>query len=138
MAMATRRYNRRRLLGLGGAMVLTGSALSGCTWLDARSSTRLTVNLLDRGEIDQATVTISTGTTVVWQNLGTDRRAITTDASLLDDPSLVVVPEGAEPWDSGDLTAGMTWEFTFAEPGTWVYVDRLAGRQSTGVVIVEE
>lgn len=119
-------------------MVLTGSALSGCTWLDARSSTRLTVHLLDRGEIDQATVTISTGTTVVWQNLGTDRRAITTDASLLGDPSLVVVPEGAEPWDSGDLTAGMTWEFTFEEPGTWVYVDRLAGRQSTGVVIVEE
>ncbi len=136
--MHTRRTNRRQLLGLGAGFVLTGAALSGCTWLDARSSNRLTVNLLDQGEIDKPTLTIPTGSTVVWRNVGTDRRAITTDASLLDDPSLVAVPEGVEPWDSGDLTAGMTWEFTFDEPGTWMYVDRLGGGQAVGVIVVEE
>ncbi len=136
--MQTRRTNRRRLFALGAGCVLTGLATSGCTWLDARSNTRVTVNVVAQEEFEPATISISPGTTVVWHNLTSQLHAVTTDASLVEDSAVIVVPEGATPWDSGDLLAGVTWEHTFTEPGTWVYIDRYLGSRMVGVIIVED
>lgn len=130
--------SRRRLVSALAGGVVAGTMLSGCTWLDARSNTRVTINLTGQYVLDPATIEIAPGTTVVWQNLGNRRQGVSTDANLVDDASLIVIPEGASAWDSGDITAGMTWEYTFEQPGTWVYVVRPAESRQIGTIVVTD
>lgn len=136
--MLPQSLSRRRLIALGAGLVVTGGATTGCTWLDARSNDRVTVTVEDQYVLAPATLEIPVGTTVVWQNQSDSRIAVSTDSSQVDDPALVVVPEGQAAWESGDLTAGMTWEYTFDQPGTWVYVLKPVDGQVMGVITVQE
>lgn len=136
--MGTRSLSRRRVISLGAGVVATGITATGCTWLDARSNSRVTVRVEDQYVLDPATIEVAPGTTVVWQNQSSARVGISTDPDQVSDPALIAVPEGHSGWDSGDLTTGMTWEYTFHEPGTWVYVVRPEDTRAIGVVTVSE
>ena len=136
--MLRSRLSRRRLIAFGAGCAATVTVTTGCTWLDARSNDRVTVTVADQYVLDPATLEIPVGTTVVWQNQSASRIAVSTDSSQVDDPALVVVPEGQASWESGDLTAGMTWERTFDHPGTWVYVLKPVDGQVMGVIAVHE
>lgn len=68
-----------------------------------------------------ATVQVPVGGTVVWVNTSSFPHSATGDPSKALDPSHVVLPEGATPWDSGILTAGQVFRHTFTVPGEYRY-----------------
>lgn len=139
---ATRSWDRRSVLRLMGGASLSlaaGSLLAACTGLDAREDDRVTVQIVGQMQIDPNAVTVSPGTTVIFENLSALRHALTTDPEMAQEGQQVSVPEGVEPWDTGEMTAGVTFEYEFTEPGTYVYACRLhPDAQMTGVVTVEE
>ena len=68
-----------------------------------------------------ATMTVKVGDTVRWTNPSDVRHAVTADKSLANDPSHVVLPEGAEPFDSGNIPPGGLWSHPFEVAGRYKY-----------------
>lgn len=68
-----------------------------------------------------ATIRISVGETVTWRNTSDLPHTVTADASKAQDPSNVSLPDGAEPFDSGNLDPGEVFRYTFTEPGEYRY-----------------
>ncbi len=68
------------------------------------------------------------GQTVRWTNKEPTgvprpiRHTVTADATLAFDPLNVVIPEGAEPFHSGFLLPGATFEHTFTVLGEYKYI----------------
>ena len=87
---------------------------------------------------DPAEVTIRAGEAVEWRNEGRAPQTVTGDPGWAADNSLVTLPEGAEPWDSGILNFGDSFVQVFEVPGEYTYVS-LPQEQNgmTGRVIVE-
>ena len=84
------------------------------------------------------TVRIRSGETVLWRNSSMLPHTVTADASKAAAAKNVVLPVGAEPFDSGNIDAGGSYSYTFSVPGTYQYVclpHELAGM--IGVVVVE-
>ena len=95
--------------------------LSGCGLFAARSDSRYTVEMTDENRFLPGTVEISRGATVVWTNRARFEHTTTDDPALAQVSGHAVLPPTAEPWHSGDLSTGQTWERTFDVPGTYVY-----------------
>ncbi len=71
---------------------------------------------------DPASLNIPVGTTVRWTNLGLNSHSSTSDTGL---------------WDSGTMSPGASFNFTFATPGTYPYHDIFHGALGmTGTIIV--
>ncbi|MBM4029867.1 MAG: plastocyanin [Planctomycetes bacterium] len=66
-------------------------------------------------------VTVTVGQTVVWTNTSSMSHTVTADPARAKDPSHVRLPEGAQPFDSGDMPPGATFRHTFEVPGEYVY-----------------
>ncbi|HTT76682.1 MAG TPA: plastocyanin/azurin family copper-binding protein [Candidatus Binataceae bacterium] len=66
-------------------------------------------------------LTIPVGTTVEWDNNAKTLHDVTTDASEVQKPSDVSLPPGAKPFDSGFMTPGTKWSYTFTVPGHYKY-----------------
>jgi plastocyanin len=47
---------------------------------------------------------------------------VTADPKRAKDPKHVELPTGAAPFDSGDIKAGASWQYTFDTPGRYTYV----------------
>lgn len=68
-------------------------------------------------------ITVSVGTTVTWTNLDSVVHTVTSTG-------------GPVSFDSGNLSQGQTWQFTFAQAGTYTY--RCTPHSyMTGTVIVQ-
>lgn len=87
---------------------------------------------------EPAEVTIRAGEAVAWRNEGRAPQTVTGNPAWAGDESLVALPEGAEPWDSGILNHGEDFVYVFEAPGEYAYVS-LPQEQNgmTGRVIVE-
>ena len=72
-------------------------------------------------------ITVSVGTTITWTNK--DNVAHTVTSGTPDNPTGT--------FDSGNMTAGETFSFTFDTAGTFVYFCQLHPTQMTGTVIVQ-
>lgn len=70
---------------------------------------------------DPDPVRISSGQAIVWRNVSSFPHTATGDASEARDGSNVVLPEGAEPWNSGVLTGGQEFRRVFTVPGQYRY-----------------
>lgn len=68
-----------------------------------------------------STVRIRAGETVRWHNDSQVIHTVTADPDRAVDESNVSLPEGAAPFDSGDLRPDETWARTFDTPGEYVY-----------------
>jgi plastocyanin len=66
-------------------------------------------------------VTISVGQTVVWTNTSSMFHTVTDDPALAQDRSHAQLPEGAQPFNSGNIAPGDVFQRTFEVPGTYVY-----------------
>jgi plastocyanin len=66
-------------------------------------------------------VTISAGQTVVWTNTSSTFHTVTNDPALAKDRSHAQLPEGAQPFNSGNIAPGDVFQRTFEVPGTYVY-----------------
>lgn len=78
-------------------------------------------------------ITVKVGTTVEFRNTGQVVHDVTTDASIAQDKADVSLPPDAKPFDSGFITPGQSWSYTFTVPGRYLYAciphekDRMVG-----------
>jgi plastocyanin len=87
---------------------------------------------------EPAEVVIPVGGTVEWRNTAFFSHTVTDDPALAKDPSDALLPEGAQPFDSGKFGGGRTWRRTFTVPGRYVYFCRPhETHHMTGVVVVK-
>lgn len=66
------------------------------------------------------TLTIKAGTTVRWTNNGPSAHTATSDDGTTWNSGTLGAPSGGDPYGGGG-TAGGTYQFTFAAPGTYAY-----------------
>ncbi len=66
-------------------------------------------------------VTIQAGQTVVWTNTSSTFHTVTNDPALAQDRSHAQLPEGAQPFNSGNIAPGEVFQHTFEVPGAYVY-----------------
>jgi plastocyanin len=76
----------------------------------------------DARKFEPAALTVPKGTTVTFKHGSGSGHTATSDASKVKDASRVSLPTGAQAWDSGTLSDGRTWSYTFDVPGTYKYV----------------
>lgn len=84
------------------------------------------------------TLRIKAGTTVEWRNTSLLVHTITADPDLATLAESVQLPEGAKPFNSGNLDTKATFRHTFDVPGTYLYFCiPHEGAMMRGLVIVE-
>jgi plastocyanin len=85
----------------------------------------VTVTMLSDGDarkFEPASLSVAKGTTVTWKHVSGSGHTATSDPGKVKDASRVALPSGAQGWDSGTLSDGRTWSYTFDVPGTYQYV----------------
>ncbi len=104
-----------------GLVVLSVSALFGTTGI-ANAAPAATIKMNDTPpKFMPDKVTIKAGQTVQWVNNAQTLHSVDADPSMVQDAKDVVLPTGAKPFDSGFMSPGATWEYTFTTPGTYKY-----------------
>ncbi len=84
------------------------------------------------------TVTIDKGDTVEWINNAASLHSVTTNPAVAQDPKDVSAPAGTKPFDSGFMTPGAKWSYTFTVPGTYKYLCLPHEKDHmTGIVVVK-
>lgn len=109
-------WTRRRFL-----YVLAGT-LAAC-----RTPSRepdYTITIRRNKAFEPATLTIPAGSLVAWHHLADSVHTVTADPAKAQMPERMVIPEGAEPFDSGDLYSGQRWVHLFDQPGVYTYFCR--------------
>jgi plastocyanin len=102
-------------LAVGLGMGLTGAA-------PAAAQETVVVEMTQQLEFQPATVTISVGDTVEWRNTSNLPHTATFDPEQAADAGNVVLPEGVDPFGSGNLSGGDSFSHTFETPGRYQYV----------------
>lgn len=142
---ASRRMTRRDAIrGAGLTLVSLGamSLLQGCGGGGSSRESEegnLVIEMNDQMRFVPDTLTIRTGQTVTWRNVGTMVHTATCDPVTAQRPEHAVLPDGAEPWDSGLIRTAESWGRGFDVPGEYVYfcIPHEAGGM-VGSLVVEE
>lgn len=124
---ASRRMTRRRALrsaalalaSLGAVTVLQGCGGGGSS--READDGNVVIEMNDQMRFVPDNVTIRAGQTVTWRNGGSMVHTATADPEIAQRPEHAVLPEGAEPWDSGLIRAGESWSRKFDVPEAYVY-----------------
>ena len=126
-----RSLSRRRFLTRAGQAALGVAALpilAACAPSDGGAGASPTggaggavVEMTDDLRFEPEELTVKVGDTVTWRNTGSIVHTSTDDPSKAQDPANAVLPEGAEPWDSGNIAEGEEWSHTFETPGEYSY-----------------
>ena len=96
------------------------------------------VDMTDALQFEPKTITVAAGTKVEWKNVGNIGHTVTADAEKVADASLVELPKGVKPFDSGIVGGGKSYSRTFEEPGTYRYVCiPHEGTKMIGTVVVK-
>jgi plastocyanin len=98
------------------------------------------VVMVDRATFAPGAISVPAGATVIWRNEDRLVHTVTAAPELRTDTFQLVggLPDGADPFDSGDVFAGQTWAHTFTAPGQYVYYCRYhANEQMFGTLVVE-
>ena len=89
----------------------------------ALAAPAVVVKMTDKPPMYQPmTVAIKVGQTVEWVNNAETLHSVTTDPDSAQKPGDVSSPPGAQPFDSGFMKPGMTFDYTFTVPGTYKYL----------------
>ncbi len=127
MTKSAQHITRRRFLHRMGQIVFgcaTLPLLQACSQFD---NDAVVINIHSRqpqSYFDPSSVSILQGTQVVWHNIGVLVHSVTCDPELVDDVTIVRLPDGAEAWTSEDLYTGDTYARTFNTPGNYIYTSR--------------
>lgn len=89
---------------------------------DAENNPAVVVQTTNQLTFQPSSVTIQTGQTVLWENLSQLTHTVTADESLAADPTNVRLPDDAQPFHSGRIEPGQSFEHRFTEPGMYRYV----------------
>lgn len=97
-----------------------------------------TVRMTAQGRFEPAQITIRAGDQVEWRNDTSHPHTVTANPERAANPAHVVLPEGAEPFDSGEIAPGASFSYTFEVPGTYIYVCGPHEEQGMmGIVVVQ-
>jgi len=80
------------------------------------------VEMLPSLQFSPREVTIRVGDAVEWRNAGTHVHTVTADPARAHDPTRVILPPGAAPFDSGPIAAGGVYRYVFRTPGRYQYI----------------
>ncbi len=80
------------------------------------------VEMNDKLRFVPTQITIKAGDTVEWRNIGSIPHTVTADPRRASSSTNVELPDGAEAFDSGLVTGGQWFRYTFSEPGVYRYV----------------
>lgn len=95
------------------------------------------VQMTDRARFEPAQITVNVGDTVEWRNVSRHPHTVTADPNRASNPAHVVLPEGAQPVDSGEIPPGERFTYTFRTPGIYYYVCLPHEEQGmVGIVVV--
>ncbi len=86
------------------------------------AGTIIVVELNDKLRFVPTQITIKAGDTVEWRNIGSISHTVTADPRRAPSSTNVELPDGAEAFDSGLVTGGQWFRYTFSEPGVYRYV----------------
>ena len=104
----------RNFLFFGVLLVLGVVAVSGCT---SQSSNTV---IIQNGSFIPATMNVTVGTTVMWINRANTTQDVVSDSGL---------------FNSGNLTNGMSYNYTFNQSGTYPYHSSI-NPSMTGTIVV--
>lgn len=79
------------------------------------------INLVDELKFKPAIVVVKEGETVQWQNVSVLVHTVTDDPGLVAKDMDYELPEGAKPFNSGNIEPNGIFEHTFTVPGTYKY-----------------
>lgn len=79
------------------------------------------VEITSDHKYNPAEVTVQVGQSIVWKNNDDEAHTVTCDPEKVENKDMVALPEGATPFDSGDIKAGDTFRMSFSVPGTYKY-----------------
>ena len=120
-AFAGKRRRRLRLALVGGLFVAIAVVL--LMWPASRMP--VVIRMEDApmgGFFEPERITVAAGTTVQWKNVGEQPHDATSDPGRALRAGDAANPAGAKPFDSGLLSPGQSFSYTFAVPGTYKYV----------------
>lgn len=122
----------------GFAVSLAGCGITGPAHTQAPPAAVVQTVSMGFTNFSPATIRIRVGQTVQWRNTSPIGHTVTADPRLARNPANVELPEGAQPFHSGNIPAGQVWQRTFTVPGTYRYVCLPHERQGMiGTVVVE-
>lgn len=145
-------YSRRRTIKSIGALVV-GSTLAGCSGGGGNGGDgdggggEETVELTDDLVFDPDELTVSVGTTVVWENVGSVTHTVTAYEDEIPDGATYFASGGADSEQAardagtsdGGIEGGESYEHTFETAGTYEYFCiPHEGTGMTGTVTVQE
>ena len=93
-----------------------------CLARDKEAPATVIVRMTDGLRFKPTRVVVHAGDTVEWQNKSSLTHTVTADARRAAEGKEVILPPGAEPFDSGEISAGGTYRHTFTVPGTYKYI----------------
>jgi plastocyanin len=127
-AVERARLPRRAFLvgiGLAGATALVacggGASAPAASGSGASSAAAPTIQMTNDNKFSPATLTVPKGATVTFQNASTMVHTATDDPAKAVNKSDAVLPEGAQPWDSGLIQPGQSWTHTFDVVGSYSF-----------------
>ncbi len=82
----------------------------------------IVVQMNDRLRFVPTEITIKAGDTVEWRNIGLIPHTVTADPRRAPSSRNIELPEGASAFDSGWVTSGQSFRYTFSEPGVYRYI----------------
>src|SRR6516225_2488374 len=93
-----------------------------CLARDKEVPATVIVRMTDGLRFKPTRVVVHAGDTVEWQNKSSLPHTVTADARRAAEGKEVILPPGAEPFDSGEIAAGGSYRHTFSVPGTYKYI----------------
>ncbi len=82
----------------------------------------IVIEMNNRLRFVPAEIRIQVGDTVEWRNVQSIPHTVTADPKRSANSRNVELPDGAEPFDSGWVTGGRSFRYTFRKPGVYRYV----------------
>jgi plastocyanin len=79
------------------------------------------VEMTNNFRFEPESLTVPSGTTVTFKNVGSMPHNVVTDPELASDPAHAQVPPGAEAFESPMVNGDDEWQYTFETPGEYRY-----------------
>ena len=129
-------HSGRRGLGLAGLLVLWMGLLAGPAVAQTSPEPAVVVGMTNTLSFTKDTVRVTVGETVRWKNNSVIVHTVTADEEEATMDKSVRLPEGADPFHSGNLEPDETFEYTFETPGRYRYfcVPHEAAMRATVIV----
>jgi plastocyanin len=79
------------------------------------------VRMTDQNRFDPPLVRVKVGQVVLWKNTSVETHSVTDIPQAAISEEEAALPNGAEPFDSGNLGIGDQYSHRFTQPGTYRY-----------------